>query len=50
VLLPVIATCQKCHYEGSKSADAECSECHAYHDWSKAKPTKSSNTISQFGR
>jgi hypothetical protein len=50
VLLPVIATCQKCHYEGSKSADVECSECHAYHDWSKAKPTKSTNTISHFGK
>jgi hypothetical protein len=50
VLLPVIATCQKCHYEGSKAADAGCYECHAYHDWSKAKPAANANAISQFGR
>jgi DnaJ-class molecular chaperone len=50
VLLPVMATCQKCHYDGSKAAESSCYECHAYHDWTKAKPTVNANAISQFGR
>jgi len=37
VLLPGIQTCQRCHQSGAKSADAHCSECHVYHDWSKEK-------------
>lgn len=48
VLLPAIATCQKCHNESASSASAQCSECHVYHDWSKAKPVKSAYTISQL--
>ncbi len=48
VLLPGIATCQKCHHEGRGAAVSECYECHVYHDWSKAKPVKSAATISQF--
>jgi hypothetical protein len=45
-----MATCQKCHYDGSKAAESSCYECHAYHDWTKAKPTVNANAISQFGR
>ena len=48
VLLPVIATCQKCHHEGPNAAGAFCSECHVYHDWSKAKPVKNTSTISKI--
>jgi hypothetical protein len=50
VLLPVIATCQKCHYDGSQAAESRCYECHAYHDWTKAKPVKNTDPISKFGR
>jgi predicted CXXCH cytochrome family protein len=50
VLLPVIATCQKCHREGQNAAGAFCSECHVYHDWSKSKPVRNTNSISQFAR
>jgi len=32
VLLPSVATCQKCHRPGD-AASAACSECHSYHDW-----------------
>jgi hypothetical protein len=42
VLLPGIATCQKCHNpSGKNAAVSQCYECHVYHDWSKAKPIKS---------
>jgi hypothetical protein len=37
VLLPGIATCQKCHTPGPEHAEARCFECHTYHDWSKRK-------------
>ncbi|HEY3045274.1 MAG TPA: hypothetical protein VGJ39_14680 [Vicinamibacterales bacterium] len=37
VLMPSIATCQQCH-KPSRGAEARCFECHAYHDWTKAKP------------
>jgi len=50
VLLPGIATCQKCHSGGRNAADSRCSECHDYHDWSKAKPTSSVHTILDFFR
>lgn len=50
VLLPVIATCQKCHYDGSKAAESRCYECHAYHDWEKAKTINSTTMISLFGK
>lgn len=43
VLIPGIESCRKCHTSGSKqtqAAEARCFECHQYHDWSKAKPTK----------
>jgi hypothetical protein len=35
VLLPGIAVCQTCHAPGLDRAESRCSECHAYHDWSK---------------
>jgi hypothetical protein len=48
VLLPGIATCQKCHSGGRTAADSRCSECHDYHDWSKAKPSSSVHAILDF--
>jgi len=37
VLIPGIAICQTCHAPGAGYANANCSECHVYHDWSKRK-------------
>ena len=37
VLIPGIATCQKCHAPGPGHAESRCSECHTYHDWAKRK-------------
>jgi hypothetical protein len=37
VLLPGIATCQKCHAPGPSHAESRCFECHTYHDWSRRK-------------
>ena len=37
VLLPGIATCQKCHAPGPDHAESRCFECHTYHDWAKRK-------------
>jgi hypothetical protein len=37
ILLPGIATCQKCHAPGAEHAESRCFECHTYHDWSKRK-------------
>src|SRR5579862_8733657 len=50
VLLPGIATCQRCHSGGRIAADTRCSECHDYHDWSKAKPVSSVHAIADFTR
>jgi predicted CXXCH cytochrome family protein len=50
VLLPGIATCQKCHSGGRIAADSRCSECHDYHDWTKGKPASSVHTILDFAR
>lgn len=50
VLLPGIATCQKCHDGARNSAETRCFECHDYHDWSKAKPVRSVTAIQQFAR
>jgi hypothetical protein len=50
VLLPAIATCQSCHSGGKTAADTRCSECHDYHDWSKAKPPSSVHPIADFAR
>jgi hypothetical protein len=48
VLLPSIKTCEKCHTGGENAAASGCYECHIYHDWSKAKPVKSTRMISQL--
>jgi doubled CXXCH motif protein len=51
VLLPGIQVCQQCHRpEGParESAEGRCFECHQYHDWPKAKPTKGGFTIQQL--
>jgi hypothetical protein len=40
ILIPGIAICQKCHAPGPGYANAQCSECHTYHDWSKRKEVK----------
>jgi len=51
VLLPGIQTCQQCHRtQGSakETAEGRCFECHQYHDWAKAKPTKGGFTIQQL--
>jgi hypothetical protein len=37
ILIPGIATCQKCHAPGPEHAESRCFECHTYHDWSKRK-------------
>jgi Doubled CXXCH motif (Paired_CXXCH_1) len=37
ILLPGVATCQKCHAPGPEHAESRCFECHTYHDWSKRK-------------
>ncbi len=51
VLLPGIQTCQQCHrLQGAakEAAEGRCFECHQYHDWTKAKPTKGGFTIQQL--
>jgi len=40
ILIPGIAVCQTCHAPGPGFAEARCSECHTYHDWSKRKEVK----------
>src|SRR5579872_4262744 len=50
VLLPGITTCQRCHSGATTAADSRCSECHDYHDWSKAKPASSVHAIADFAR
>lgn len=40
ILLPGIATCRQCHrreQEIGAGADARCSECHVYHDWTRER-------------
>lgn len=37
VLIPGIQVCRECHHSGNDTAQACCSECHVYHDWSKKK-------------
>jgi len=50
ILLPGIATCEKCHHSGSDGAEARCFECHTYHDWTKQKDVKGRLTLSGIGR
>jgi hypothetical protein len=50
VLLPGIDACQSCHREDKpeQAAEGRCFECHQYHDWTKAKPTKGRFTIPEL--
>ena len=48
VLLPGVQSCEQCHHAGQDAAQARCSECHAYHDWSKEKPVAGKFTIKQL--
>jgi hypothetical protein len=51
ILLPGIRTCQQCHRQQggtNEAAEGRCFECHQYHDWTKAKPTKGGFTIQQL--
>jgi hypothetical protein len=45
ILIPGIATCQKCHAGGSDRAESRCFECHTYHDWAKRKDVKPTFTL-----
>jgi hypothetical protein len=50
ILLPSIATCQRCHRESAArdTAESRCFECHQYHDWSKARRTKGRFSIPEL--
>lgn len=48
VMLPSVATCQQCHRSSNPSAGANCTECHVYHDWSKAKPIDTQRKIQEL--
>ncbi len=58
ILLPKVEVCEQCHRSpGSPkenaasirdAAEGRCFECHSYHDWSKAKPTKGKFSIHQL--
>lgn len=51
ILLPGIASCRSCHQDRGvrhDAANARCSECHSYHDWTKEKPVKGTFTIPQL--
>lgn len=45
ILIPGIATCQKCHAAGAGFAESRCFECHTYHDWAKRKEVKPAFTM-----
>jgi len=45
ILIPGIATCQKCHAPGPERAESRCFECHTYHDWAKRKEIKPTFTL-----
>jgi hypothetical protein len=51
ILLPGIASCRNCHEDDGPQNDAasgRCSECHAYHDWTKEQPAKGKFTIPEL--
>ncbi|HTB20251.1 MAG TPA: hypothetical protein VK708_19140 [Bryobacteraceae bacterium] len=48
VLIPGVQTCRQCHSAGNDRAEARCSECHVYHDWSQEKPVVARYTIKQL--
>jgi hypothetical protein len=45
ILIPGIATCQKCHAPGPEHTESRCFECHTYHDWAKRKEVKPTFTL-----
>jgi hypothetical protein len=45
ILIPGIATCQKCHAPGPDRAESRCFECHIYHDWAKRKEVNPTFTL-----
>ena len=45
ILIPGIATCQKCHAQGSDHTESRCFECHTYHDWAQRKEVKATFTL-----
>ncbi len=49
VLLPGIATCERCHHSGADAAESRCFECHTYHDWTRAKAVKGKLTLTGLG-
>lgn len=49
ILIPGIATCEKCHHSGADAAESRCFECHTYHDWTKAKEVKGKLTLTGLG-
>jgi len=48
ILIPGIATCQKCHAQGPDHAESRCFECHTYHDWAKRKEVKPTFTLPEL--
>ena len=51
ILLPGIASCRSCHEDAGPPHDAasgRCSECHAYHDWTRERPSKGRFTIPEL--
>jgi hypothetical protein len=48
ILLPGIQTCEKCHRQGTESAESRCFECHTYHDWENKKAVKGHFTFSSL--
>lgn len=50
ILIPGIATCEKCHHAGADAAESRCFECHTYHDWTKKKEAKGKLALAALGR
>ena len=48
ILLPGRALCAECHGAGVGNAAADCSTCHLYHDWNKARPVDGQFNIRQL--
>jgi hypothetical protein len=49
ILIPGIATCEKCHHSGADAAESRCFECHTYHDWTQEKEVKGKLTLTGLG-
>jgi predicted CXXCH cytochrome family protein len=48
VLIPGIETCRQCHRSGAEAAEARCSECHTYHDWTQRKEVQAPYLIPEL--